>query len=228
MRLTIEQGLPGAKAAAGRGDAVVIVDVIRASTTYTTALAAGAARIVPCESRAHLARTRERYPDALRAGERECRRIAGYDLGSSPSEMATADLEGRTLLSTTTNGSRMVVAAAGAPLILMGGLCNASAVAAYLRRADRDVSFVCSGRLDLPVIEDWLGAIYLAHLTDGQAAADFGLTPAQVRDACFRSPSYGALQRADLLPDFERCMDFDSLDVVPVLDGDGFVARRPE
>ncbi|HIM33423.1 MAG TPA: 2-phosphosulfolactate phosphatase, partial [Candidatus Poseidoniales archaeon] len=111
MRITIEQGLLGAEAAAARGDATVIIDVIRASTTYATALAGGAERIVPCASRAHLEEVRQRYPEALRSGERECKRIEGYDLGSSPTEMAAADLRGRTLLSSTTNGSRMVVAA---------------------------------------------------------------------------------------------------------------------
>ena len=54
MHITIEQGLPGTEAAAARGDATVIIDVIRASTTYATALAGGAEHIVPCASRAHL------------------------------------------------------------------------------------------------------------------------------------------------------------------------------
>jgi len=53
VRITIEQGLPGAEAAAARDDATVIIDVIRASTTYATALSGGAERIVPCASRAH-------------------------------------------------------------------------------------------------------------------------------------------------------------------------------
>ena len=117
MRITIEQGLPGAEAAAARDDATVIIDVIRASTTYTTALSGGAERIVPCASRAHLDEVRQRYPEALQSGERECRRIDGYDLGSSPTEMADADLSGKTLLSSTTNGSRMVVAASSAPIV---------------------------------------------------------------------------------------------------------------
>ena len=90
MRIAIEQGLSGAEAAAARGDATVIIDVIRASTTYATALAGGIARIVPCSSRAHLEELRSRYPDALRSGERECRRIDGYDLGSSPTGPQTA------------------------------------------------------------------------------------------------------------------------------------------
>ena len=227
MRVTIEQAFEGAKAAASRGDSVVIVDVLRASTTYATALASGAARIVPCAGRADLEQKRREYPDALRAGERQCRRIDGYDLGSSPTEMAAAPLQGRTILSTTTNGSRMVVAAAGAPLTAMGGFCNGSAVADLLRERAGDVSLVCAGRMGQPVIEDWLGALWLAHLLHGCDPQEFPMSPEMIREACTRSPSYGALQAAGLLQDFDCCLAFDSLAVVPVLKGDGFVKAQP-
>ena len=225
MSITIEQGLPGAEAAAARGDATVIIDVIRASTTYAIALAGGAERIVPCASRAHLEEVRHRYPEALRSGERECKRIAGYDLGSSPTEMAVADLRGRTLLSSTTNGSRMVVAASGAPVVVMAGFCNGPAVARFLRARGDDVSLVCSGRLGQPVIEDWLGASWLAHLLDG-SGSDFELSQTEIRERCRSSPSHDALLAAGLEHDFESCLTFDSLDVVPLLDGDGFVAAK--
>ena len=225
MRIAIEQGLPGAEAATAHGDTVVVIDVIRASTTYATALAGGAARIVPCASRAHLEEVRHRYPDALRSGERECRRIDGYDLGSSPTEMAAADLHGRTLLSSTTNGSRMVVAAASAPVVLMSGFCNARAVARFLRGRGGDVALVCSGRLGEPVIEDWLGASWLAHLLDS-GDNDFELSRAEIRERCRASPSHDALVAAGLECDFEHCMAFDTFDVVPLLNGDGFVAAK--
>ena len=224
MRITIEQGLPGAEAAAARGDATVIIDVIRASTTYATALAGGAERIVPCASRAHLEEVRQRYPEALRSGERECKRIEGYDLGSSPTEMVTAKLRGKKLLSSTTNGSRIVVAASGAPVVIMGGFCNGSAVARFLQGNDHDVSLVCSGRLGQPVIEDWLGATWLAHLLDG--SGDFELSQDEIHERCRSSPSYDALLAVGLERDFDLCLAFDSLDVVPLLDGDGFVAAK--
>ena len=221
MRITIEQGLPGAEAAAARDDATVIIDVIRASTTYATALSGGAERIVPCASRAHLDEVRQRYPEALQSGERECRRIDGYDLGSSPAEMAGADLSGKTLLSSTTNGSRMVVAASSAPVVVMAGFCNSSAVARFLRERGDDVSLVCSGRLGEPVIEDWIGATWLAHLLDNNG--DFELSKDEIRERCRGSPSYDALLTAGRERDFDLCLAFDSLDVVPLLDGDGFI-----
>ena len=224
MRITIEQGLPGAEAAAARGDATVIIDVIRASTTYATALAGGAERIVPCASRAHLEEVYQRYPEALRSGERECKRIDGYDLGSSPTEMVTAKLRGKKLLSSTTNGSRIVVAASGTLVVIMGGFCNGSAVARFLHNHDNDVSLVCSGRLGEPVIEDWLGATWLAHLLDG--SGDFELSQDEIRERCRSSPSHDALLAVGLERDFDLCLAFDSLDVVPLLDGDGFVAAK--
>ena len=84
MRISIEHGIDGAKLAVSRNDSIIIVDAIRASTTYVNAFASGALRIVPCSSRVHLNEKFKEYPDALRSGERLCQKIEGYDLGSSP------------------------------------------------------------------------------------------------------------------------------------------------
>ena len=64
MQVRIEHGVDGAKNAVSRGDAVIIVDTIRASTTYVNAFASGAKRIVPCSSREHLSEKFNQYPDS--------------------------------------------------------------------------------------------------------------------------------------------------------------------
>ena len=75
MRVRIEHGISGAEIAVSRGDAIVIVDAIRASTTYVMAFASGADRIIPCSSRKHLAEKYEDYPNSLKCGERLCKKI---------------------------------------------------------------------------------------------------------------------------------------------------------
>ena len=222
MQVRIEHGVKGAKNAVSRGDAVIIVDTIRASTTYVNAFASGAKRIVPCSSREHLSEKFNQYPDSLKSGERLCKKIEGYDLGSSPVEMSKTDLSGKVLLSSTTNGSRMVVACSDSPLTVMGSFCNSGAVVSFLRKKNMDVSIICSGRLGQRVIEDDLCAEYLKNCFDSPNEK-FRLTKNEISDACLSSPSYKMLSRAGLENDFSFCMRIDSHSIVPVLDDDGFI-----
>ena len=128
MNVCIEHGIQGATRAVERKDSIVIVDTIRASTTYVNAFGSGIERIVPCASMEDLILRLKKYPNSVKSGERQCRKIEGYEYGSSPKEMSVTDLTGKTMLSSTTNGSRMVVASNGSPCVVMGSFCNATAV----------------------------------------------------------------------------------------------------
>lgn len=222
MKINIEHGIEGAKLAVSRGDSIIIVDTIRASTTYVTAFSSGATRIVPCSSRKHLEEKMALYPNALKSGERLCKKIEGYDLGSSPEEMSKANLKNKVILSSTTNGSKMVVASSGSPLVVMGSFCNSSAVIDYIRNSVNDISIICSGRLGEEVIEDNLCAEYMKHLFDSKGSP-FRLSSEQISSECRKSPSYEMLVSAGLEKDFEFCMEIDSHGIVPVLDKDGFI-----
>ena len=104
----------------------------------------------------------------------------------------------------------------------MGSFCNYSAVVSFLREKDMDVSIICSGRLGKEVIEDNLCAEYFKHFFD-TPSKKFRLTENEIADACLASPSYKMLASAGLEGDFVKCMSIDSHDIVPVLDGDGFI-----
>ena len=222
MQVNIEHGIEGAKVAVSRNDSIIIVDAIRASTTYVNAFAKGAVRIVPCSSREHLEKKMKLYPAALRSGERLCKKIEGYDLGSSPEEMSKSDLTGKTILSSTTNGSRMVVASSKSSLVVMGSFCNSSAVVDFMKAKSQNISIICSGRLGEEVIEDTLCAEYLEHKFSN-SSKKFHMTSKEIAVECQSSPSYEMLMTAGLQNDFEFCMEIDSHDMVPVLDGDGFI-----
>src|SRR5262245_9024917 len=86
----------------------VVIDVLRASTTIVQALAAGALAVIPCSEvdEAERLAARFRPGTALLGGERKGVRIAGFDLGNSPGEYTPAVLRGKTLIFTTTNGTR--------------------------------------------------------------------------------------------------------------------------
>ena len=164
----------------------------------------------------------EKYPDCVKSGERQCKKIEGYDFGSSPKEMSLSNLDGKTMLSSTTNGSRMVVASHDSPCVVMGSFCNASAVIGYLKKQNLDVTIVCSGRLGEEVIEDNLCAEFLLWGFDN-LLVDFRLNPKEIYAECLESPSYLMLKSAGLEDDFDFCMAIDSHSIVPILDGDGFI-----
>ena len=222
MRVSIEHGIAGAKLAVSRDDAIIIVDTIRASTTYVNAFGSGAKRIVPCSSREHLTLKNLEYKDALKSGERLCKRIEGYDLGSSPKEMSNTALEGKIILSSTTNGSKMVVASSASFLVVMGSFCNATSVVDFFSDKNCDISLICSGRLGEPVIEDNLCAEYIKNKFENPSKK-FRLSTDEIKTECSKSPSYDILKSAGLEDDFNFCMDIDSHSIVPVLDSDGFI-----
>ena len=119
-------GERGARAAARAGSAVVVVDAFRASTTIAVLVKKGA-RVVPVAS---IEEARSYAGADLRAGERGSAMVAGFDFGNSPTEILASDVPvGSTVVLSTTNGTRVVEAARGAPAILTGAFVNASALA---------------------------------------------------------------------------------------------------
>lgn len=134
------------------GRAAAAVDVVRATTTVLAALEAGAERVRPVASREE-ARAVERSLRAdgpgeppLLCGEREGRRIEGFDHGNSPRELAEAPVEGRSLVFTTTNGTPLLRRLAPAGEVVLACFRNLSAVARRLADGGRDVVIACAGK----------------------------------------------------------------------------------
>ncbi|MCA9169359.1 MAG: 2-phosphosulfolactate phosphatase [Planctomycetales bacterium] len=130
------------------GRTVVVVDVLRASSTLVAAISAGCERIVPClevpEAR-QLARDRQQAgADVLLGGERGGVPIAGFDLGNSPLEYTAERVRGKLLVFTTTNGTRAMMRAVGAERVLIGAFVNRAAVARQLAETD-GVDVLCAG-----------------------------------------------------------------------------------
>lgn len=121
-------GEKGARGAARQGAAVVVVDAYRASTTIAVLVAHGA-RVVPVAS----IEEAERYPADFRIGERGSAKVRGFDFGNSPTEVEEARIPaGSTVALSSTNGTRIIDAAHGAPAIYIGAFVNAGAVAEEL------------------------------------------------------------------------------------------------
>ncbi|MCH2181489.1 MAG: 2-phosphosulfolactate phosphatase [Mariniblastus sp.] len=137
---------------------VVVVDVIRATTTICMALTHGARAIVPAHSIPVAHQYREQWgPDTLLCGERRGFIIDGFDHGSSPPEYTEEAVRDRTLVLCTTNGTVAMDRCRQARRVLVGSFVNLSAVANELREAE-DVTVVCAGTNGLISSEDVLFA----------------------------------------------------------------------
>jgi 2-phosphosulfolactate phosphatase len=135
-------GARGARTAARAGSAVVVVDAFRASTTIAVLVRQGA-RVVPVAS---IEEARSYAGADLRAGERGSAKVAGFDFGNSPTEILASRVPaGSTVVLSTTNGTRVVEAARGAPTILTGAFVNAGSLADELAAGAHGLHVVVVG-----------------------------------------------------------------------------------
>src|SRR5690606_23598521 len=131
--------------------AVVVVDVLRATTTICAALHHGARAVIAAaeiDEAARISQAIDRH-EVLLCGERGGRAIPGFALGNSPREMTTAVVGGKTLVMTTTNGTRALLATAGAREVIVGAGVNLAVASARLAEhlaAGHDVLILCAGR----------------------------------------------------------------------------------
>lgn len=140
------------------GSVVVVLDVLRATTVIVHALAAGCAAVIPC---AEIDEAREAAGSlpagtALLAGEREGLPIDGFDLGNSPSAFTPEVCRGKTLVMTTSNGTRAILASLEAERVLIGSFPNFAATVLPLHVEDREIHIVCAGTDGQVSFEDTL------------------------------------------------------------------------
>ncbi len=139
------------------GTTAVVFDVLRATSTMTTAFAHGVAAIYPAQDISEAWDLRKKMPNALLGGERHGEKIEGFDLGNSPLEYR--DRPGREIISTTTNGTIALRAVAHAQQVIAGALLNRAAIAEFLRNHPPSrLLLVCAGTGDEFAIEDGLAA----------------------------------------------------------------------
>lgn len=236
------------------GAAVVVVDLLRASTTLVTALEAGAKAIRPyagLDDARHAARaygSEQGGQPPLLAGERNAVPPPGFDLGNSPLEYTFQRVAGRTILFTSTNGTAALAQARDAPRVLVGCLRNRAAVARSAAAWPAAViQILCAGTDGHPTSEDLLaaGAIAEAVLSYGPralvgAAAEALVLWRQVTQTgelndrsitiarWLRTTPHGqTLSAAGFDADIEFCSQLDCNELAPVFDPSMGLIPRP-
>jgi 2-phosphosulfolactate phosphatase len=227
----------------------VVFDVLRATTSMVTALANGASAIIPAAQIPESLELQARTPGSLLAGERDGLRIRAeltggvdFDLGNSPREFTREKVAGKSIVITTTNGTRALRACASAQQVLVSAFVNLEATAHHLRdRKPEQLLLVCGGTFEQMAYEDVLAAGALCdslwpHYCEGAVADSvlvarelFALVKADLFAALSRSRNGRRLiSRAELSEDLRWCARRDVFPLVALLQADGRVmAKRP-
>jgi 2-phosphosulfolactate phosphatase len=222
-------GESGARAAARADSTVVVVDAFRASTTIAVLVSKGA-RVIPVASVAEA----YSYPGAnFRVGERGSAKVAGFDFGNSPTEILASEVPpGSTVALSTTNGTRVVEAATGAPAILTGAFVNADAISDELATGHHgsQVVVVGCGWEGRRASEDEAAAGAILHRLEGKGAELDGRARRVVGGYLTRpanllrnNSAARRLKRLEYERDLDFCLNEDTVPVVPRLVDGAFV-----
>ncbi|MFP5042234.1 2-phosphosulfolactate phosphatase [Parasediminibacterium sp. JCM 36343] len=205
---------------------VVVIDVFRATSTIATALYNGAARIIPVDTVEKCiaigAQTK-----GITAGERDGKIIEGLQYGNSPAEYPPEFIKGKTLVLTTTNGTKLLHMAlqAGASKVVTGSFPNLSAVCNFLIAEKKNVLLGCSGWKDKFNLEDTLfaGAVinkvkehFEIHCDSSLMAEEMYMQHQHDMLSYIRKLTHWhRLQKFGLEKDLEYCISIDVANVLP-------------
>ncbi len=143
------------------GKTVVVIDILRATSTICAALNNGAKSLKPVVSTEEaLSYNKNEY---CIAGERNGEKAPGFDFGNSPREYSRELIGGKKIVLTTTNGTKCIHASLDADEVLIGSFFNLDAIITYLRNSSNDAVLFCSGWKDRVNLEDTLFAGYVAE-----------------------------------------------------------------
>ena len=223
----------------------VVFDVLRATSTIVAALANGAAGVIPVSEIYEALALKREQPRLLLAGERNGLRIPAelsegipFDLGNSPREFSREKVEGRTIATTTTNGTRALRACQTAKRVLVSSFLNLSATAQSLR-SEPNLLLVCSGTFEQLAYEDVLGAGALYDFLGEQAGLNGLSDSARIALELYRAArenlvaALGSSRNGrrllglpELSADVEFCAQRDIYPIVTTLNSNGMVQTR--
>jgi 2-phosphosulfolactate phosphatase len=185
MRVDVRFTPAGLSAAEVQGRIVFVIDILRATTTMCAALSHGAKAIIPVASTEEALRLAQTIgsTDVLLAGEQNCLKIPGFQLGNSPLEMTESTVRGKTLIVSTSNGTQALLACQGAGAVYPAAAVNLTAAAERAREAletDNHILVLCAGRGGAFSLDDGYCAGRLVAAVLGQRKPRRGLNDAAI------------------------------------------------
>ncbi|MFM1653059.1 2-phosphosulfolactate phosphatase [Brevibacillus sp. B_LB10_24] len=210
-----------------RGRIVVVIDVLRCASTIVTALGSGFSQIVPVETIGQA--NALRGEGVVLAGERYCKKIADFDYSNSPTQLNRLNHAGKTLVLTTTNGTRAIQKAERAEVLMIGCFLNASACVKKALDSQVDITLYCAGTRQVFALEDGLAAgcmvssikqaVPTAAVSDlGEVlAAGYLHAAGKLPDMLFSSVTGRRLVQHNCVEDIRFCSQVDLYPIVPVV-----------
>lgn len=212
MQINILQLTEGAREAKGT---TVVIDVFRAFSTACYLVAAGVEKIIPVLHVEEALRLKEQFPEAILLGERNEKKVPGFDFGNSPTHILDKDLRGKTVIMTTSSGTKGLMNAVDAAEILSGSFVNAGAICEYISKANpARVSLVCMGyEGHTPTQEDTFLAEYIRAKLLGEPV-DFDTMKMILRTGDGARLLDPANNEWSPSSDFDLCLDIDRFDFI--------------
>lgn len=214
---------------------VVVIDILRATSAMVTAFDHGVDRIIPVatieEARQYIGR-----PGYIAAAERNGEVVEGFAFGNSPLAFRDADIKGKTIVMTTTNGTKAINLARNARKMVIGAFLNITALTEWLVKQDDNILLLCSGWKDKFNLEDsvFAGAVMDKLLESGKfgveedssIAAKYLYMAAKENYLSIlkAAPRRKRLEQLRLFDDVKFCLTPDQSRVIPEL-RDGVLVR---
>jgi 2-phosphosulfolactate phosphatase len=220
-----------------RNKAVVVIDVLRATSTIVTAIKNGAKAIIPVEDMAEASKISQNVDsdNYLLCGEKDGVKIEGYDLGNSPLEYSPEMISGKTLIFNTTNGTKAIKKSLGSARIYIASFLNFSSVVEALRQEAHDIVLLCAGWKGRLALEDTLLAGMIIHNLNSGVIPDNAPDGAKVAFSIYekygsdiKTVVHGSNHAARLKAlvgsdDLDYCCQIDLCDMLPILH-DGIIS----
>ena len=208
---------------------IVIIDVLRATSTIAAALCNGAKCVIPVDSIGRCIELGKQI-DGVTAGERDGKIAEGLEHGNSPFEYPREFIEGKTLVLTTTNGTRLLHIALekGAKEIITGAFSNLSSVCGYLIKMEKNVILGCAAWKDRVNMEDALFAG--AVISKVKKHFDINCDSSHIAESLYEkgkkdlfgflkknnASHYHRLMKFGLEKDIRYCLEADQANILPV------------
>jgi 2-phosphosulfolactate phosphatase len=212
---------------------VVIIDIFRATSTITTALHNGAASVIPVASVEECIAIGNQTTNSITAGERDGKVATGLAYGNSPFEYPADFIKGKTLVLTTTNGTKLLHMVKGASNIIIGSFLNLAAVIDFLKNDNKPVILGCAAWKDRFNLEDTLFAGAVANALQKHFSINCDSARAAIHlheqskgeylNFLKNSSHYNRLSGYGLIKDLEYCTSTNLHPIVPILNGDKLV-----
>lgn len=218
---------------------VVVIDMLRATSVIITALANKAKEVFPIltveeafEKKNELLKLGD-YP--MLGGERKAMKIEGFDFSNSPLEYTTEKVQGKTIILSTTNGTRAINLSLKAEEILIGAIINSKAVVEELKRINKDVVFINAGTNGEFSMDDFICSGYMISLLcerENHDLSDIAKTAKYIYeintnliDYIKEARHFSVLKNLNLMEDLKYCCKKDIFSIVPKVDKESKIIK---